>query len=75
MVYTGYVGQFYEVSNATQFYLWGTISTVFFLWVLVARQKNDLLVRPTRSRTKRRGLCGVYGGFSSCLGCFTPALT
>jgi hypothetical protein len=29
MIYTGYVGQFYEVSNLTQFLVWGTISTVF----------------------------------------------
>jgi len=35
MVYTGYVGQFREVTDPTWLYLWGTISTVFFLWILV----------------------------------------
>lgn len=35
MIITGYIGQFYEVSdNMTLFYVWGTISTVFFFHVL-----------------------------------------
>jgi bacteriorhodopsin len=35
MVYTGYVGQFREATDSTWLYLWGGVSTVFFLWVLV----------------------------------------
>jgi bacteriorhodopsin len=35
MVYTGYAGQFYEAAGSTPFYVWGTISTVFFVWLLV----------------------------------------
>lgn len=35
MVYTGYAGQFYEVEGSAPFYVWGTISTVFFLVILV----------------------------------------
>ena len=39
MVYTGYVGQFYQVAGGSgptlPFYIWGTVSTVFFFWVLV----------------------------------------
>lgn len=34
MIVTGYIGQYYEVSNATAFYVWGAISTLFFLRVL-----------------------------------------
>jgi bacteriorhodopsin len=34
MIWTGYVGQFYEVDGGTQFWLWGGISTVFYLWLL-----------------------------------------
>jgi bacteriorhodopsin len=37
MIVTGYIGQFYEVSNLTAFFVWGAISTVFFfhvLWVM-----------------------------------------
>lgn len=35
MIYTGYIGQFYQVTDHTLFYIWGTISTVFFVWLLV----------------------------------------
>ncbi len=37
MIITGYIGQFYEVSDLGQFFIWGAISTVFFfhiLWVM-----------------------------------------
>lgn len=35
MVYTGYVGQFYEVERSAPFWVWGAVSTVFFLVILV----------------------------------------
>jgi len=35
MIYTGYIGQFYEVTNPTPFWIWGAISTVFYIYVLV----------------------------------------
>lgn len=35
MIYTGYAGQFYETTNTTPLYVWGAISTVFFLILLV----------------------------------------
>jgi len=34
MIYTGYIGQFYEVTNPTPFWIWGAISTVFYIYVL-----------------------------------------
>lgn len=34
MIWTGYIGQFYEVTNLTQLFIWGTISTVFYVYVL-----------------------------------------
>ncbi len=37
MIITGYIGQFYEVTDRTQFFIWGAISSVFFfhiLWVM-----------------------------------------
>jgi len=34
MIWTGYVGQFDEIAGGTQFWLWGGISTVFYLWLL-----------------------------------------
>ncbi|MEM0963025.1 MAG: bacteriorhodopsin [Bacteroidota bacterium] len=39
MIVTGYIGQYYEVSNATAFYVWGTISTIFFFHVLYLMKK------------------------------------
>ncbi|MEM1056513.1 MAG: bacteriorhodopsin [Bacteroidota bacterium] len=39
MVVTGYIGQYYEVSNAAAFYIWGTISTLFFFHVLWLMRK------------------------------------
>lgn len=35
MILTGYIGQFYETTNLTQFLIWGTISTFFFVHVLI----------------------------------------
>lgn len=37
MIVTGYIGQFYEVTNLSAFFIWGAISTLFFfhiLWVM-----------------------------------------
>ena len=34
MILTGYIGQFYEVSNISAFFIWGAISTVFFIHIL-----------------------------------------
>lgn len=39
MILTGYVGQFYEVTNFTLFVVWGTISTVFFIDILITMKK------------------------------------
>ncbi len=49
MIITGYIGQFFEMdADRTQFLLWGTISTVFFVHVLyliyrvIAEARKDL---------------------------------
>jgi len=34
MIWTGYVGQFDEVEGGAQFWIWGGISTVFYIWLL-----------------------------------------
>jgi bacteriorhodopsin len=39
MVLTGYVGQFYEVTNSVLFFTWGAISTVFFIHVLILMRR------------------------------------
>lgn len=35
MIWTGYIGQFYEVTNLALFSFWGIVSTVFYIYVLV----------------------------------------
>lgn len=39
MIITGYIGQYYEVTNPTAFFIWGAISTVFFIHILVLMKK------------------------------------
>ncbi len=39
MIVTGYIGQYYEVTNLTAFFVWGAISTVFFFHVLYLMNK------------------------------------
>lgn len=34
MIYTGYIGQFYEVTNIPLLFLWGAISSVFYVYVV-----------------------------------------
>lgn len=34
MIYTGYIGQFFEVTNIPVFLIWGAISTVFYVYIL-----------------------------------------
>lgn len=39
MILTGYIGQFYEVTNPTLFFIWGFISTIFFVHILYLMRK------------------------------------
>lgn len=39
MIITGYIGQFYEVTDTTAFFVWGAISTVFFFHILYLMNK------------------------------------
>ncbi|MFD0930990.1 bacteriorhodopsin [Psychroflexus salinarum] len=34
MIITGYIGQYYEVTNLPAFFIWGAISTAFFIHIL-----------------------------------------
>ncbi|MGV2829446.1 bacteriorhodopsin [Myxosarcina sp. GI1(2024)] len=34
MIYTGYIGQYFEVTNLPVFLIWGAISTVFYVYIL-----------------------------------------
>lgn len=39
MIITGYIGQFYEVTNLTWFIIWGAISTAFFIHILILMKR------------------------------------
>ena len=39
MIITGYIGQFYEVTNLVAFAVWGAISTLFFIHILYLMKK------------------------------------
>ncbi|MDJ0924285.1 MAG: bacteriorhodopsin [Acidimicrobiia bacterium] len=34
MIWTGYIGQFDEIQGGASFWIWGAISTVFYIWLL-----------------------------------------
>lgn len=39
MIVTGYIGQYYEVTDITAFAVWGAVSTVFFVHILYLMRK------------------------------------
>lgn len=39
MILTGYVGQYYEVTSPVTFLIWGTISTLFFVHILILMKR------------------------------------
>ncbi len=39
MIVTGYIGQFYEVTNPMLFFFWGFVSSVFFVFILIIMKK------------------------------------
>ena len=39
MIITGYIGQYYEVTSLTKFFVWGAISTAFFFHILWLMRK------------------------------------
>ncbi|SCF14833.1 bacteriorhodopsin [Micromonospora mirobrigensis] len=59
MIYTGYAGQFYEIERSAPYWIWGLVSTAFFLLllVLVARTVYGNLGRlPASARPLARGV-------------------
>lgn len=39
MILTGYAGQYYEVTSPTLFFVWGAISTIFFIHILILMKR------------------------------------
>ncbi len=60
MIITGYIGQFYEVGNPVPFLVWGAISTLFFIDVLV--QMRSLLMNAAKDKRIPANAQGVFKG-------------
>lgn len=62
MIYTGYIGQFYEVTNPVPFWIWGIISTIFYIYVLVvvwrmlSKESNNLPLQPDNLQSAMKNL-------------------
>ncbi len=63
MIITGYIGQFYEVTDTTKFFVWGAISTVFFIHILILMNR---VIREGKEDTPagaRKALSAIWGLF------------
>ncbi len=63
MIITGYIGQYYEVSNLSYFFIWGAISTAFFFHVLYLMNK---VIKEGKEGIPEKGkkiLSGIWGLF------------
>lgn len=52
MIITGYIGQYYEVTNFAAFAIWGAISTVFFVHILYLMNK---VIEEGKENTSAKG--------------------
>ncbi len=60
MIWTGYVGQFDEVDGGAQFWIWGAISTVFYLWLLYVAWQTIQDARARSSASVSRLFSAVW---------------
>jgi bacteriorhodopsin len=60
MIWTGYVGQFDEVDGGAQFWIWGAISTVFYLWLLFVAWQTIQDARKRSSASVSRLFSAVW---------------
>lgn len=58
MIWTGYVGQFDEIEGGAQFWLWGAISTVFYLWLLSVAWQT---IRDAKATAPNDGIKRLFG--------------
>lgn len=62
MIYTGYIGQFYEITNIPLLFLWGAISSVFYIYVvyivgrMINRSADQLPTQPDNLPKAMRGV-------------------
>ena len=63
MIITGYIGQFYEVTNTTNFFIWGAISTLFFIHILILMRRVIKEGKEGVPETAKRALSTIWGLF------------
>jgi len=63
MIITGYIGQFYEVTNITMFLVWGAISTAFFIHILILMNRVIKEGKEGVPEKARKALSTIWGLF------------
>ncbi|MDG5766248.1 bacteriorhodopsin [Balneolales bacterium ANBcel1] len=61
MILTGYVGQYYEYTNPTLFFIWGFVSTIFFVHILYV-MKNVITEGKEGAPPKVQRYLGIIWG-------------
>lgn len=57
MIWTGYIGQFDEIQGGASFWLWGAVSTVFYLWLLYVAWQT---IRDARANAPNPGVARLF---------------
>ncbi|MBS0012079.1 MAG: bacteriorhodopsin, partial [Bacteroidales bacterium] len=60
MIITGYIGQYYEVTNIKLFFLWGAISSLFFIHILILMRRVIREGREGVPETARKALNSIW---------------
>lgn len=60
MIITGYIGQYFEVTNIKLYFLWGAISTVFFIHILILMRRVIREGKEDVPETARKALSSIW---------------
>lgn len=60
MIYTGYIGQFYQLTSPAAFWIWGIISTVFYIYLLFITANVILKNREGLPQRAHKTMGGVW---------------
>ena len=58
MIWTGYIGQFDEIDGGAQFWIWGAVSTVFYIWLLVVAWQT---IRDAKAKAPTETIRRLFG--------------
>lgn len=63
MIITGYIGQYYEATNITNYFIWGAISTVFFIHILILMSRVIKEGKEGAPEKARKAFSTIWGLF------------